>query len=92
MSVNPNSTQSSQIDALFTPGLVAAQQPNWPDKEALAKAVEELRTFPPLVFAGECDTLKAKIAEAAEGRAFGCKVGIVLKLLLGQLQIQFETG
>ncbi len=75
MSVTSNSTQSSQIDALFTPGLVAAQQPNWPDKEALAKAVEELRTFPPLVFAGECDTLKEKIAEAAEGRAFWLQGG-----------------
>jgi 3-deoxy-7-phosphoheptulonate synthase len=75
MSVTPNSIQSSQIDALFTPGLVAAQQPNWPDKEALAKAVEELRTFPPLVFAGECDTLKEKIAEAAEGRAFWLQGG-----------------
>jgi len=73
--VNPNSTQSSQIDALFTPGLVAAQQPNWPDKDALARAVEELRTFPPLVFAGECDTLKEKIAEAAEGRAFWLQGG-----------------
>ena len=75
MSVNPNSTQSSQIDALFTPGLVAAQQPNWPDKDALARAVEQLRTFPPLVFAGECDTLKEKIAEAAEGRAFWLQGG-----------------
>jgi len=75
MSVNPNSTQSSQVDALFTPGLVAAQQPNWPDKEALAKAVEQLRTFPPLVFAGECDTLKEKIAEATEGRAFWLQGG-----------------
>jgi 3-deoxy-7-phosphoheptulonate synthase len=75
MSVNPNSTQSTQVDALFTPGLVAAQQPNWPDKEALAKAVEQLRTFPPLVFAGECDTLKEKIAEAAEGRAFWLQGG-----------------
>ncbi len=75
MSVTSNSTQSSHIDALFTPGLVAAQQPNWPDKEALAKAVEELRTFPPLVFAGECDTLKEKIAEAAEGRAFWLQGG-----------------
>ena len=75
MSVTSNSTQSSQIDALFTPGLVAAQQPNWPDKEALAKAVEELRAFPPLVFAGECDTLKEKIAEAAEGRAFWLQGG-----------------
>ena len=75
MSVTPNSTHSSQIDALFTPGLVAAQQPNWPDKDALAKAVEQLRTFPPLVFAGECDTLKEKIAEAAEGRAFWLQGG-----------------
>lgn len=75
MSVTPNSTQSSQIDALFTPGLVAAQQPNWPDKDALGKAVEQLRTFPPLVFAGECDTLKEKIAEAAEGRAFWLQGG-----------------
>ncbi len=75
MSVTPNSTQSSQIDALFTPGLVAAQQPNWPDKAALAKAVEQLRTFPPLVFAGECDTLKEKIAEAVEGRAFWLQGG-----------------
>ena len=34
-----------------------------------------MRTFPPLVFAGECDTLKAKIAEAAEGRAFWLQGG-----------------
>ena len=83
MSVNPNSTQSSQIDALFTPGLVAAQQPNWPDKEALAKAVEQLRTFPPLVFAGECDTLKEKIAEAAEGRAFWLQGGDCAETFVG---------
>ena len=83
MSVNPNSTQSSQIDALFTPGLVAAQQPNWPDKDALAKAVEQLRTFPPLVFAGECDTLKEKIAEAAEGRAFWLQGGDCAETFVG---------
>lgn len=83
MSVNPNSTQSSQIDSLFTPGLVAAQQPNWPDKDALAKAVEQLRTFPPLVFAGECDTLKEKIAEAAEGRAFWLQGGDCAETFVG---------
>ena len=83
MSVNPNSTQSSQIDALFTPGLVAAQQPNWPDKEALASSVEQLRTFPPLVFAGECDTLKEKIAEAAEGRAFWLQGGDCAETFVG---------
>jgi hypothetical protein len=49
MSVTPNSTQSSQIDALFTPGLVAAQQPKWPDKDALAKAEgKQQTTLPPV--------------------------------------------
>ncbi len=69
---------SSQLDNLFDPALVAAQQPNWPggkDGAPLAKAVAELRALPPLVFAGECDDLKAKIAEAAAGRAFWLQGG-----------------
>ena len=40
----------------------AAQQPTYPDQAAVTKAVERLRTVPPLVFAGECDELKDKIA------------------------------
>lgn len=63
------------VDSVFTPGLVAAQQPNWPDKAALNNAVETLKKLPPLVFAGECDDLKAKIAEAQEGRAFWLQGG-----------------
>ena len=31
----------------------AAQQPVWPDAEALKKAEAQLSTLPPLVFAGE---------------------------------------
>jgi 3-deoxy-7-phosphoheptulonate synthase len=50
--------------------LPAAQQPNWPDQAGLAAAAAELRTFPPLVFAGECDSLRARIADVAAGRAF----------------------
>ena len=72
-----NST-SSQLDNLFDPALVAAQQPNWPggkDGAPLAKAVAELRALPPLVFAGECDDLKAKIAQAAAGKAFWLQGG-----------------
>lgn len=72
------SPHAPQLDNLFDPSLVAAQQPNWPggkDGEPLAKAVAELRTLPPLVFAGECDDLKAKIAEAAAGRAFWLQGG-----------------
>jgi len=47
-----------------------AQQPTYPDAEALHAAVARLRTLPPLVFAGECDELKAKVAAAARGEAF----------------------
>lgn len=63
------------IDSVFTPGLVAAQQPNWPDKTELESAVETLKKLPPLVFAGECDDLKAKIAKAQEGNAFWLQGG-----------------
>lgn len=48
----------------------AKQQPSYDDPAALAAAVERLRTLPPLVFAGECDDLKGKIAAAARGEAF----------------------
>jgi 3-deoxy-7-phosphoheptulonate synthase len=46
------------------------QAPEYPDADALAKAEETLRSFPPLVFAGEARGLKAHLADAAEGRAF----------------------
>jgi 3-deoxy-7-phosphoheptulonate synthase len=39
------------------------------------EAVAELESFPPLVFAGECDNLKAKIAQAAKGNAFWLQGG-----------------
>ncbi|WP_405030428.1 class II 3-deoxy-7-phosphoheptulonate synthase [Nocardioides bizhenqiangii] len=50
--------------------LGAAQQPSYDDPAAVAAAVARLRTMPPLVFAGECDELKAKIAAASRGEAF----------------------
>jgi 3-deoxy-7-phosphoheptulonate synthase len=50
--------------------LGAAQQPTYPDRAAVAAAVAKLRTVPPLVFAGECDELKAKIAAVTRGEAF----------------------
>ncbi|MGZ6734512.1 MAG: class II 3-deoxy-7-phosphoheptulonate synthase [Nocardioides sp.] len=48
----------------------AAQQPTYPDQAALDAAVDRLRVLPPLVFAGECDALKSKIAAASRGEAF----------------------
>ena len=50
--------------------LGAAQQPSYPDRAAVDSAVQRLRTAPPLVFAGECDDLKGKIAQVARGEAF----------------------
>jgi 3-deoxy-7-phosphoheptulonate synthase len=50
--------------------LGAAQQPSWPDARALDDAVTRLRRVPPLVFAGECDDLTAKLAAVARGEAF----------------------
>jgi len=50
--------------------LPAAQQPSWPDADRLQAAVRTLSTYPPLVFAGECDILRTRLAAAAAGEAF----------------------
>ena len=50
--------------------LVAAQQPTWPDQELLESAKARLAKLPPLVFAGEVDILRNRLAEAAAGKAF----------------------
>jgi len=50
--------------------LPAAQQPIWPDQAAVASARAELSKLPPLVFAGEVDILRNRLAAAAEGKAF----------------------
>ncbi|MGK4583735.1 class II 3-deoxy-7-phosphoheptulonate synthase [Kitasatospora sp. HPMI-4] len=50
--------------------LPAAQQPEWPDQEALRKVLAELASYPPLVFAGECDQLRARLGAVARGEAF----------------------
>jgi 3-deoxy-7-phosphoheptulonate synthase len=46
------------------------QQPNYPNKEELNKVLEELKNYPPLVFAGEARTLKSNLAKVANGEAF----------------------
>jgi len=57
-----------ELTALHARG--AAQQPHWPDQAGVDRAVARLRGVPPLVFAGECDELKAKLAAVARGEAF----------------------
>src|ERR1700710_2851769 len=46
------------------------QQPQWNDSTAVEAASAEIATYPPLVFAGEVDTLRDRLAAAASGDAF----------------------
>jgi len=46
------------------------QQPEWPDAAAVAAASAELSTLPPLIFAGEVDILRERLARAARGESF----------------------
>jgi 3-deoxy-7-phosphoheptulonate synthase len=57
------------------PDLPAAQQPDWPDADALAQARTALAGLPPLVFAGECDLLTDRLAKATTGEAFVLQAG-----------------
>ncbi|HRK63759.1 MAG TPA: 3-deoxy-7-phosphoheptulonate synthase class II [Terricaulis sp.] len=43
---------------------------DYPDADALARVEQTLRSYPPLVFAGEARNLKARLAEVAAGKAF----------------------
>jgi 3-deoxy-7-phosphoheptulonate synthase len=50
--------------------LPATQQPEWPDPERARAVAAELAGQPPLVFAGECDQLRERLAAVAAGEAF----------------------
>ncbi|WP_394262556.1 class II 3-deoxy-7-phosphoheptulonate synthase [Trueperella sp.] len=50
--------------------LPAKHQPQYPDSDFLGTTVDYLRTMPPLIFAGEADSLKEEFAKASRGEAF----------------------
>ncbi|MCP5433595.1 MAG: 3-deoxy-7-phosphoheptulonate synthase class II [Alphaproteobacteria bacterium] len=50
--------------------LPIVQVPDYPDDAALGEVERTLRSYPPLVFAGEARSLKAKLADVAAGKAF----------------------
>ncbi len=60
MSWNPSSWRSKPV----------VQVPVYPDAEAQSRVETKLKSFPPLVFAGEARNLKRSLADVAEGRAF----------------------
>jgi len=53
----------------------AAQQPTWPDDDALEQILKTLGGLPPLVFAGEARRLTSALADVADGRAFLLQAG-----------------
>jgi 3-deoxy-7-phosphoheptulonate synthase len=53
----------------------AAQQPDWPDTDALEAALIQLRALPPLVFAGEARQLTDALATTSEGEGFLLQAG-----------------
>jgi 3-deoxy-7-phosphoheptulonate synthase len=46
------------------------QQPTYPDSAKLEQVLNELKHYPPLVFAGEARSLKEQLANVAQGKAF----------------------
>ncbi|MEU3146485.1 MULTISPECIES: 3-deoxy-7-phosphoheptulonate synthase [unclassified Streptomyces] len=60
--MNPNHTAAAT-------GPFAAQQPDWPDPDALRSVADELATLPALVAAEECDRLRERLAAVARGEA-----------------------
>jgi 3-deoxy-7-phosphoheptulonate synthase len=57
------------------PDLPALQQPTWGDPVALAQTLSVLAAYPPLVFAGEADQLRERMAQVAAGKAFTLQGG-----------------
>ncbi len=62
------------FDDRWTPdgwrGRPIAQQPDWPDDDALERSLDEIGALPPLVFAGGARSLRESLAAAHDGRAF----------------------
>ena len=51
------------------------QQPTWPDPAELDRALKQIASFPPLVFAGEARSLQSGLAQVAAGNAFLLQAG-----------------
>ena len=66
--VLPDPSVTAGLDYWRT--LPIKQQPQWPDTAAVQAASDEIASLPPLVFAGEIDVLRERLATAARGDAF----------------------
>ena len=66
--------------------LIAAQQPDWDNTETYNKVIHEIAHYPPLVFAGEVQSLKQQLAEAAKAKDFSSRAATALKHLMNSEQ------
>ncbi|MPY11147.1 class II 3-deoxy-7-phosphoheptulonate synthase [Arthrobacter bussei] len=64
----PTPSTTDGLDAWRS--MAAVQQPSWQDAGVYSASVKELSSLPPLVFAGEVDVLRERLAAAAQGKAF----------------------
>ncbi|HEX2784275.1 MAG TPA: 3-deoxy-7-phosphoheptulonate synthase class II [Ilumatobacteraceae bacterium] len=53
----------------------AEQQPDWPDQGDLDRALKQIASYPPLVFAGEARSLQSTLGHVAAGNAFMLQAG-----------------
>jgi 3-deoxy-7-phosphoheptulonate synthase len=53
----------------------ANQQPDWPDQGELERALKQIASYPPLVFAGEARSLQSSLAQVSAGNAFLLQAG-----------------
>ncbi len=51
------------------------QQPDWPDEGDLERALKQIASYPPLVFAGEARSLQNALAQVSAGNAFLLQAG-----------------
>jgi 3-deoxy-7-phosphoheptulonate synthase len=71
--------------------LPAAQQPDWREPARVRAVTAELAGLPPLVFAGECDQLKDRLAAVARGEAFVLQGGDCAETFAGSTADSVRT-
>ena len=87
--VLPDPTVVAGLDYWRT--LPIKQQPEWPDADAVGAASAEIATLPPLVFAGEVDILRTRLASAASGKAFVLQGGDCAETFAGATAEQIRN-
>src|SRR5258707_2495208 len=72
--IPPPDSKENSVAELWNPsswrGKPIKQVPQYPDAAALAAVEARLKTYPPLVFAGEARNLMAALAQVSAGKSF----------------------